>query len=241
MSASSKTTTGALPPSSRCTRLTSRRGAAGDLHAGPHRAGDRDHLRGRVLDQGAAGVAVAADDVEHARRAGTRRRSRPAAAVVAGVVSRRLEHDRVAGGERRARSSRPPSSSGSSTASTWPHDADRLAPDRTRCGPPCTPRRTGPRAPAPRRRRTGSGRPSAGSPRARVSALGLPVFSPSAATSSSARASIASAIFSSACCRSLGVVSRHVSKAAAAAPYARVDVGLRRTPGPWRRPRRSPG
>ena len=68
MSASSKTITGALPPSSRWTRLRSAAADAGDLHAGPDRAGDRDHLRGLVLDQRAAGVAVAADDVEHARR-----------------------------------------------------------------------------------------------------------------------------------------------------------------------------
>ena len=53
-----------------------------------------------------------------------------------------------------------------------------------------------------------------------VSASGLPVFSLSAATSSSARASIASAIRSSAFCRSLGVLSRQPSKAAAAADIA---------------------
>ena len=43
-------------------------GRLGDLHARPHRAGDRDHLRRLVRDQRAAGVAVAADDVEHAGR-----------------------------------------------------------------------------------------------------------------------------------------------------------------------------
>ena len=55
-----------------------------------------------------------------------------------------------------------------------------------------------------------------GSSSAAVPAIGLPVFSHSAATISSARASIASAIFSSASCRSLGVESRQVSKAEAA-------------------------
>src|SRR5512132_1387378 len=54
-----------------------------------------------------------------------------------------------------------------------------------------------------------------------VSPIGLPVFSLSTATSSSARASIASAIRSNARCRSLGVVSRQVSKALAAALAAR--------------------
>ena len=87
MSASSKTITGALPPSSRWTRLRSVGGGLGDLHAGPHRAGDRDHLRGRVLDQRAAGVAVAADDVEDAGRQELLARSRRAASCDAGVVS----------------------------------------------------------------------------------------------------------------------------------------------------------
>jgi hypothetical protein len=50
----------------------------------------------------------------------------------------------------------------------------------------------------------------------RVSPIGLPVFSLSIATISSARDSIASANFSSACCRSLGVVSRQLSNAVAA-------------------------
>ncbi len=54
-----------------------------------------------------------------------------------------------------------------------------------------------------------------------VSAHGLPVFSASSLTSSSEASSIASAILSSAFCRSLGVVSRHPSNALAAAAYAR--------------------
>ena len=98
MSASSKTMTGALPPSSRWVRLRSARRRGGHLPAGPGRAGDRDELRHRVRDQGPAGVAVAADDVEHARRqelgrhlGQQQRRDRR------GV--RRLEHDGVAGGQ----------------------------------------------------------------------------------------------------------------------------------------------
>ena len=51
----------------------------------------------------------------------------------------------------------------------------------------------------------------------RVSSIGLPVFWHSAAMISSARSSIASANFSSARCRSDGVVSRQVSNAVAAA------------------------
>src|SRR5690606_23005247 len=42
------------------------RGGLGDLHAGPYRAGDGGHGRDGVLDHHAAGVAVAADDVEDA-------------------------------------------------------------------------------------------------------------------------------------------------------------------------------
>ena len=53
-----------------------------------------------------------------------------------------------------------------------------------------------------------------------VSAIGLPVFWLSTATNSSARDSSASAILSRARCRSDGVVSRHDSKAVAAAPIA---------------------
>ena len=72
-----------------------------DLHARPHRARDRDELRRRVRHERAAGVAVAADDVEDARReelggdlGHQERRGRRRVA--------RLEHDRVAGRERGA-------------------------------------------------------------------------------------------------------------------------------------------
>jgi hypothetical protein len=41
-------------------------GGFGYLHAGPDGAGDRDHLGCGVLDKGASGVPVAADDVEDA-------------------------------------------------------------------------------------------------------------------------------------------------------------------------------
>ena len=57
-----------------------------------------------------------------------------------------------------------------------------------------------------------------------VTAIGLPVFCDSSATSSSACASSASAISSSASWRSDGVVSRHVSKAADGRGVGTVDV-----------------
>ena len=53
-----------------------------------------------------------------------------------------------------------------------------------------------------------------------MTASGLPVFSLSRATSSSARDSIASAILKIAFCRSLGVESRQLSNALDAALYA---------------------
>ncbi|CAM5737515.1 hypothetical protein SALBM311S_09323 [Streptomyces alboniger] len=60
----------------------------------------------------------------------------------------------------------------------------------------------------------------------RVSPIGLPVFSTSAAMSSSARSSNASAIFRRAFWRSAGVVSRQAGKAAAAAGHRGVHVRL---------------
>ena len=71
-----------------------------DLHPGPDRTGDRDQLRDLVVDQRTAGVAVTADDVEHARRQelvaqfGEQHRRRRG-----GVA--RLEHHCVAGGQGR--------------------------------------------------------------------------------------------------------------------------------------------
>ena len=115
MSASSNTTTGALPPSSRCTRL--RASAAASATSMPARTEPViDTIAGDVVgDHRPAGVAVAADHVEHARREelggdlGQQRRRRRR-----GVA--RLEHHRVAGRDAPGRTSRPPSSSGSSTA-----------------------------------------------------------------------------------------------------------------------------
>ena len=68
MSASSNTMTGALPPSSRWVRLRSFGAASATWMPGAGRAGDRDHRRHLVRDQRPAGVAVAADHVEDARR-----------------------------------------------------------------------------------------------------------------------------------------------------------------------------
>ena len=57
-----------------------------------------------------------------------------------------------------------------------------------------------------------------------VSPSGLPVSLDSTATSSSARSSTASAILSSACCRSEGVESRQLSKAVVGGLEGPVDV-----------------
>ena len=115
MSASSNTMIGALPPSSRCRRLTRVGGDLRDTLAGDRVAGDRDHPDLRVADQRVADVvARARQDVDHAWRQdlgedlgegeGGQRRS-----------GRRLEHDRIAGRERRARASSWPCRAGSST------------------------------------------------------------------------------------------------------------------------------
>ena len=71
----------------------------------------------------------------------------------------------------------------------------------------------------------------------RVSDTGLPVFSLSIATSSSAFSSITSASLSSARCRSLGVVQRHFSNAVARGLEGLVDVVRRRSSARSRRPR----
>ena len=66
MSTSSKTTTGALPPSSRWTRLSVSAAARATALAGLDRAGERDHVDVLVGDERLADVVAADDDVEHA-------------------------------------------------------------------------------------------------------------------------------------------------------------------------------
>ena len=75
----------------------------------------------------------------------------------------------------------------------------------------------------------------------RVSPSGLPVFSDSAATRSSARSSKASAIFSSAFWRSAGVMSRQAGKRGRGRVHGGIDVGLSRRAARSRRPLPSPG
>ena len=96
MSASSKTITGALPPSSRWTRLRS--SAAEPATSIPARTEPVIATICGVLcsTRAAAGVTVAADDVEDARRQELLAIS-ASRVEVAGVVSLRLEHDGVAG------------------------------------------------------------------------------------------------------------------------------------------------
>ena len=89
-SASSKTITGALPPSSRWATLRSGRGGRGDRDPRPRRAGDRDHPRHRVGGQPGAGVAVAADEVDHARAGRPPAPCAPSQTDDAGVVSEGL-------------------------------------------------------------------------------------------------------------------------------------------------------
>ena len=100
-SASANTIAGALPPSSRCTRLRSDAAAARDLHARAHRPGDGDHLRGRVLEEGGArarGRRVTTLSTPAGRNSAATSASR---SVDEGRRVRGLEHDGVAGGDRR--------------------------------------------------------------------------------------------------------------------------------------------
>ena len=224
MSASSKTMTGALPPSSRCTRLTSRDGALGHLHAGADRAGDRDERRRRVLDEHAAGLAVAGDDVEGALGQELRGELGEEQRRLGRRVGR-LEDDGVARGEGRG---------------DLPHrhhhrvvprrhladDTDRLAAHER--GVPLHvlprglalehPRGAGEEAQLVEHRR------DLLAPRSARAACRC--SRPRGATKSSARASMASAIFSSAAGAPRGVVSPHVSNAVDGGGVGRVDVGL---------------
>ncbi len=75
----------------------------------------------------------------------------------------------------------------------------------------------------------------------RVSPIGLPVFSTSAAISSSARSSNAAAMSSRYFCRLAGVSSRQAGKAAAAATIAASTSASPDSRGRSRTPRRSPG
>ena len=128
-SASSKTTKGALPPSSRCTRLTVSDAVCITRWPDGGGAGERDHRDVGVRDQVLTGDRPApGDDVDDARRD---------AGVVGGLGEHhrgqrrhlsRLEHDRVSGGDRRQDLPRrhlqrvvP--------RSDRADDADRLAPD----------------------------------------------------------------------------------------------------------------
>ncbi len=178
-------------------------GGGGHLHAGPHRAGDRDHRRDLVLSTRARPVSRSPQTTLNTPAGknswadlGEQQRGHRG-----GV--RRLEHDGVAGRERRGdlpdrhqQRVVPRRDLGA--------DADRLAADRRRCARPCTRRRPGPRAAGRHRRRSASGPRSGRAPRDGVSPSGLPVLRDSTAANSSARASTASASLSSARWRTRG-------------------------------------
>ena len=224
---------GALPPSSRCTRLTSVRRARGDLHAGAHRAGDRRPSAG-VGCSTSAGRCRGRRMTTLSTPGGRNSAAISASSSVAlGRGVARLEHDGVAGGER---------------GRDLPHrhhqrvvprrdladDADRLAPDRTRCGPAMyspAARPSSTRA-APAKKRIWS--TIGGISSLAVSAIGLPVFSRLEGDELLGVAPrCASAIFSSACWRSAGVV-RPSSSNASAAARTRASTSAAPQTGAWR-------
>ncbi len=102
-SASSKTTNGALPPISMCTRLSEPAASRITRAAGALGAGDRDQRDVGVAGQRAADLGpVAADDVEHAaREPGPQRQLGQHQRGQRGELGR-LEDDRVAGRQRGA-------------------------------------------------------------------------------------------------------------------------------------------
>ena len=87
MSASSKTTTGALPPSSRWTRLTSAAAALATAMPAPHGPGDGHHGRGRVRDHGARPVSRSPSTTFSTPGGRCSAAISASSAVVAGVVS----------------------------------------------------------------------------------------------------------------------------------------------------------
>ena len=102
-SASSKTITGALPPSSRCTRLSVSAAAARDLLAGGDVAGQRHHATsGWRTIAGADGLAVAGDTTFSTPGGRISPASSARRSVESGVCSDGLGRPYVAGGQRRA-------------------------------------------------------------------------------------------------------------------------------------------
>ena len=88
MSTSSNTTTGALPPSSRWTRLSVSAACVAIHLPVLDRAGQRDHVDVGVGDQRLPGrVAVAGDHVEHALAGKISAANSASFSVVSGVVS----------------------------------------------------------------------------------------------------------------------------------------------------------
>ena len=212
-SASSNTITGALPPSSRCTRLTSSAAALATAMPAPTLP-VIDAIAGVGWLTSAAPVSRSPQTTLNTPGGRNSAISSAIQTVLAGRRVGRLEHHRVAGRER----GRPLPDGHHRRVVPRRHrraDADRLAPDERGEAAHVLARRlalehaggAGEEADLVAHRRHLL---------VRRQLRGLPVFCDSTATSSSARSSIASAIRSSARWRSLGVVSRHSSNARAA-------------------------
>ena len=217
--------TGALPPSSRWVRFTTRCGGFEHLLAGADVAGQRDHVDVRVGDQGVADAGAAAgDDVGDA---GGEFLGEDRAELQRG--QRRhlggLEDDGVAGPDRWGELP------GHHHQRVVPgrdrgDDADRIAADhRGVAGEVLAGKR--PRSgSARRRRRSASSRRSRGSRRSASALIGLPQFSASRAEKASASASMRSAIRWRAAERSAGVVRDHAVEGVAGGGDGGADLGL---------------
>ncbi len=181
--------TGALPPSSRCVRLTDLGGGLQHLLAGGDVAGDRDHVDLRVVDQRVAdAVAAAEHDVDDAlgqdlgEHLGQLQRGQRR-------LLGRLEDDRVAAGDAPARASTPSSSADSSTARSSRRRRSGRA-GSSRCGRADIRRRPAPgmvrTAPAKKRKQS----TIAGISSLSTALIGLPQLSASSAAKAFASASM---------------------------------------------------
>ena len=238
-SASSHTMTGALPPSSRCTRFRSVAAAAATSM--PARTLPVIDTRpGTGCSTSARPLSRSPHTTLNTPAGRNSAASSASITVVSGVALRRLQHDRVAGRER-GRDLPDRHHQRVVPRRDLRDHADRLAPHvRREPGHVLAPRR-GPSSmrAAPAKKRIWS--TAGGISSAAISALGLPVLRHSASMKRSASFSSASAMRNSARLRSDGVGRAPAVERGVGGGDRVVDVGRARTGAPSRRSHRCTG